>query len=85
MTGRARDMVLDPDQTYDDFLDALSDGDVEVASHRLDDLATWISRGGFVPQKLLIRGIPTPELARFLTSATVVLAWAAKDSKGETT
>jgi hypothetical protein len=75
---------MDPDQAYAEFLDALKDGDAEVASHRLDDLATWISRGGFVPKKLLIRGIPTPELARLLTSATVVLAWAAKDlNQGE--
>ncbi len=75
---------MDPDQTYAEFLNALKEGDAEVASHRLDDLATWISRGGFGPKKMLIRGIHTPELARLLTSATVVLAWAAKDlNQGE--
>jgi hypothetical protein len=68
---------MDPDETYGEFLDALKEGDIEAASHSLDDLATWISRGGFVPEKLLSRGIPIPELARFLTSAAVVLAWAA--------
>jgi hypothetical protein len=78
---------VDPDQTYDDFLDALKDGDVLVASHRLDDLATWINRSGFVPEKLKPRMTPTPELARLLMSATVVLAWAARDidPEGETT
>jgi hypothetical protein len=41
-----------PDQTCEDFLEALGGGDPEVASHRLDDLAAWIGRGGFVPEKL---------------------------------
>ena len=63
---------MDPDQTYDDFLDALKDGDVLVASHRLDDLATWISRGDFVPEKLKPRMTPTPELARLLMSVVVL-------------
>jgi hypothetical protein len=75
---------VDPDQTYDDFLDSLKEGDIETALHRADDLACWISRGGFVPRKLLMRGISAPDLARFLGGTTVVLAWAARElaSKG---
>ena len=78
---------MDPDQAYEDFLEALAAGDVLVASHRLDDLATWVNRGGFVPEKLKPRMTATPELARLLMSATVVLAWAARDidPEGETT
>ena len=76
---------MDPDRTYAEFLDALKEGDAKLASHRLDDLATWVSRGGFVPKNLLIRGIPAPELARLLVSAAVVLAWVADDlNQGET-
>lgn len=74
---------MDPDQTYHNFLDSLKKGDVEAASHRADGLACWISRGGFMPRKLLTRGIPAPELARFLSGATVVLAWAARDLASE--
>ncbi|MGL4554803.1 MAG: hypothetical protein ACRC33_26860 [Gemmataceae bacterium] len=74
---------MDPDRTYADFLDALSNGDPEVASHRLDDLADWITRGGFAPGNLRPRDIPTPELARLLASAAVVLGWAAKDLQPE--
>ncbi|MCI0457787.1 MAG: hypothetical protein L0Z62_12535 [Gemmataceae bacterium] len=78
---------MDPEATYADFLAALNAGDAEVASHRLDDLATWIARGGFVPSKLLVRTLRPHELARLLTSAAVVLAWAANDlnHEGETT
>lgn len=72
---------MDPNATYQEFLQALTDGHPEVASHRLDELATWISRGGFVPAKLAVRLKPTPELARLLVSAIVVLAWAANDLK----
>jgi hypothetical protein len=68
-----------PDQTYEDFLEALKEGDIEIASHRLDDLANWVSRGGFIPKKLAPRLTPTHELARLLKSATAVLLWAAKD------
>lgn len=70
---------MDPEAAYDEFLQALKDGDALVASHRLDDLATWINRGGFVPEKLKPRMTSAPELARLLMSATVVLAWAARD------
>lgn len=79
---------MDPNQCYDAFLDSLEDGDPETASHRLEELATWISRGGFVPRKLAVQMTSTPELARLLVSATTVLAWAAHDlqaEKGETT
>jgi hypothetical protein len=74
---------VDPDRTYADFLDALAGGDPEVASHRLDDLADWICRGGFAPAKPRTRDISAPELARLLSSAAVVLDWAAKDLQRE--
>mgnify|MGYP007095361318 CR=1 FL=1 len=46
-----------------------------------------ITRAGFVPGRLKTRMTSTPELARLLMSATVVLAWAARDidPEGETT
>lgn len=78
---------MDPEATYQDFLDALAAGDVEIAGHRLSDLATWVTRGGFAPKRLSPTQAPDPELARTLRVAAVVLAWAAKDLKneGETT
>lgn len=77
---------MDPEAAYDAFLDALKCGDAEVASHRLDDLAAWLARGGFVPSNLRIRGRSAPDLARLLQSAAVVLGWAASDlnREGET-
>jgi len=70
---------MDPDQTYEDFVSALQRGDIETASHHADDLACWLSRGGCVPARLQGRCSSGPELVRFLTGATVVLAWAARD------
>lgn len=74
---------MDPGRTSADFLDALSNGDPQVASHRLDDLDDWINHGGFVPEKLRSRDISTPELARLLANTAVVLAWAANDLQHE--
>jgi len=77
---------MDPEATYADFIAALRDGDAEVASHRLDDLATWLNRGGFAPARLTVHGLSLTDLSRLLTSAALVLAWAAYDLKeGETT
>jgi hypothetical protein len=70
---------MDPTQTYEDFLSALQKGDIDAAAHRADDLTCWVRRGGLVPGKLLAHCGTASEVARFLSGATVVLAWAASD------
>lgn len=80
---------MDPDATWADFLAALRDCDVEVASHRLEDLAAWLDRGGLVPVRLASHGLRPARLSRLLANAAAVLAWAAsefnQEQEGETT
>jgi len=70
---------MDPNRTYADFLEALSDADPEIAAHRAEDLAHWLRIGGFIPAKLADRQLPTEILIRMLTATAAMLHIAAKD------
>lgn len=43
---------MDPQTTWGEMLDAVSDGDFESASEAAEALLNWLRRGGFPPQPL---------------------------------
>jgi hypothetical protein len=44
-----RENQMDPQACLNSMIEAIQDGDIEVAQERLFDLATWISKGGAYP------------------------------------
>ena len=40
---------MDPEATYRELLEALVEGDMEVAANHASNLAQWLRRGGFAP------------------------------------
>jgi hypothetical protein len=44
---------MDPDATYERWLNALAEGDLREAREAHRDLMTWINNGGFLPRALL--------------------------------
>ena len=43
---------MDPKACLSDILDALHDGEDDIAKERAEDLLSWLKRGGFVPGDL---------------------------------
>ena len=40
---------MDPNQTLSDMLDAIDDGDFELAAECQENLLEWLRKGGFAP------------------------------------
>lgn len=43
---------MDPQTTWEEMLDAISEGVFPEAKHRADALLDWLEKGGFPPQPL---------------------------------